>query len=63
MYENAKPKFETKLIHRSGMIDGFNILEGIIVHFDKRGKVNLKFYVNFLKIRSRRKTTSRFRTN
>ena len=49
MYEDAKPKFETKLLHRSGMIDGFNNLEGIIVHFDKRGKVNLKFYVKFFK--------------
>ena len=28
----------------------------LIVHFDERGRVNLDFHVNFLKIRSKRKT-------
>ena len=44
-----KFEFEVFLMHRTGKIHGFNQLEVLLVHFDKLGRVNLEFRVNFQK--------------
>ena len=67
MCQNASSnsKFKILLMHLTEKVDSFNQLEVLIVRFDKLGRVNLEYQVNFQKIFSKKRhvTTLRFRTN
>ena len=49
----CKFEFEILFMNLTEKIDGFNQLEVLIVHFDKLGRVNLEFRVNFKKFASK----------